>query len=146
MLRFDPKLPVHAMKTYALVQPLRTHTREVTCREVECRGYRLGFSITCDVKSELGQRQAYYIRMHSGRAYTQARQPNTSLVTFTFKPGQQCFATHRVPVWREPLYVVRGGDWRGNPRGERMTHAAPAHWVDDFATHQDRLHTVQQRG
>lgn len=142
-----PRLEPQHRTTYAMLQPLRTHTREARCDDpdVLCRGYRIGFSITCDVATELGERQAYYIRMHSGRAYTQTP-PAGSLVRFDFPAGQQCFAVHRVGIWREPLYVVRNGDHRGNPRKERRVHARGEDWVDQFANHQGKLHTVWSRG
>ena len=62
------------------------------------------------------------------------------LTEFTFEAGQTCFVEHRVPLEREPLYVVRDGDWRGNPRGTApRIHTRPDDWVDDFAEHQQRL-------
>jgi hypothetical protein len=47
-----------------------------------------------------------------------------------------------VPLERPELYVVRGGDWRGNPRGEVRRHSGPDSWVNDFAEHQDRIARV----
>jgi hypothetical protein len=79
-------------------------------------------------------RQANYIGNHSGRAF-KARLENM-MVVFTFPAGQQCFTEHRVPLEREPLYVVRGGDHRGNPREERRVHPRGSLWVEDM---QERL-------
>ena len=66
---------------------------------------------------------------------------------FVFDAGQPCFQAgqHRAPLEREPLYVVRGGDSRGNPTRFRRVHASADSWVDDFATNQDHLNTAAQR-
>jgi hypothetical protein len=143
--RIEPRLPAHLVKTYRLVQPVSSHYRQAACREVECEAWRLGWVTTVNEATELGQRQAYYIRMHSGRKYRQ-RGMAGGFTEFWFGPGQQCFATHQVPLEREPLYVVQGGDWRGNPRREGRRHTRAEFWVEDFATHQDKLGTKFQEG
>jgi hypothetical protein len=65
-----------------------------------------------------------------------------------FEPGQPCFAAarHTVPNGRPELYVVRGGDWRGNPRRDVRRHARPDDWIDDMAGTLDRLKTAHDRG
>ena len=69
------------------------------------------------------------------------------LTVFTFEPGQDCFAQHRVPLERDPLFLVRGGDWRGNPTGlQPYRHHRGEDWVDDFADHQDRIARQIERG
>jgi hypothetical protein len=48
---------------------------------------------------------------------------------------------------RAPLYVVRDGDHRGNPRGTRdRLHQNPGNWVDDFATHQQAIADEIKKG
>lgn len=137
--RIAPNLPVGAVKTYGIRAPLQTHWRPATCAEVECLAYQRGWRTTVDVRSELGARQAYYIRMHSGRSFEVSEVNELGMVTFTFPAGQKCFQEHRVPLERPQIFVVRGGDWRGNPRGEFRRHVRAADWVDDFAEHQDKL-------
>jgi hypothetical protein len=133
-----PRLGPEAFKTYQIVAPLSTHFRPATCREVECGGYMRGWKTTVLPNSP----QAAYIRRSSGRRFTEA--PNESgdgTVVFTFPPGQQCFraSEHRKSLEREPLYVVRGGDFRGDPRRETPHRMRADDWVDDFAEHQQGL-------
>ena len=99
-----------------------------------------------DTSTELGARQANYIRLHSGRHHTAAPAPGApDLVTFTFPAGQRCFQEHRVLLERDPRCYVRGGDWRGQTSTPRV-HARPVDWVDDFAEHQDKLKSEIERG
>ena len=139
--RVEPKGPAHVYKTYQIVSPLSTHWRDGTCEEAGCKGYEFGWQTAVDEATDLGARQAHYIRRQSGRRFTE-RRTEIGLTAFVFEPGQTCFATHKVPLERPELYVVRGGDWRGNPRGDVRRHSSPDAWVDDFATHQDRIDRV----
>lgn len=144
VFRPDPALPAASMKTYQLIAPIETHFRAAACSEVECDGYRRGWKTVADVSTDLGQRQAKYIRDKAGRSFTLTKVG--PLVTFTFPAGQRCFAEHRVPLEREPIYIAKQGDWRGNPRGVAPTLHNARSWVDDFATHQDQLATAINRG
>lgn len=140
----QPKMPVHAYKTFQVSSPLTTHFKEATCQEVDCRNYRDGWTSTVDVSTVQGRDAANYIRMKSGRTY--AYETAGTLVIFKFPPGQKCFAKHKVPVGRPEIYVVRGGDWRGNPTREVKKHTRPEHWVEEFALHQDKLLTRFEQG
>jgi hypothetical protein len=133
---------VSGYKTYTVARPEATHWRPATCAEVECGAWANGWATTVPSASP----QAQYIRAKSGRAFTE-RAEGTSVV-FLFKPGQRCFASdgHRLPVEREPLFIVRDGDYRGNPSGWRMRHSSGQAWVDDFGEHQQRLKETQERG
>ncbi|MGE5828654.1 MAG: hypothetical protein ACM30G_09870 [Micromonosporaceae bacterium] len=136
--RPHPVGPVHAYKTYQIVSPVSTHYRDGDCDEAGCLAQAHGWRTVVDETTELGRRQAHYIRTASGRRFTEERGP---LTTFTFEPGQRCFATHKVPLERPELYVVRAGDHRGNPTGEVRRHS-PDSWVNDFGEHQDKLARV----
>lgn len=155
MYRPEPALPAHARKTYHIARPLRvnpdgtlaagSHWRNATCQEADCEAWRKGWRTVVDVERKLGRQQAGYIRMHSGRAFT-VSQAGT-LVTFTFPAGQRCFAQHRVPVGREPVFGVVDGDFRGNPRGTApVAFRDHRDFLDDFGEHQQRLADRQQRG
>ena len=141
--RITPAGPVRAYQTYQITAPLATHWRTATCTEVDCDAHLRGWSTTVDVATELGARQATYIRMHAGRAYTVTEAG--TLVTFMFPGGQQCFRTHRVPLGRPEIYTVRGGDWRGST-GLVRRHADAQDWVDDFGEHQEQLADRLARG
>lgn len=146
MFRITPNLPAGEYKTYAIASPVSTHTRPATCAEVECAAHVNGWQSTVDESTELGRRQAHYVRHDAGRGYREHR-AETGLTVFTFPAGQTCFAEHRVPLDRSALYLVRDGDWRGNPRRTPpRVHARASDWVDDFATHQDRLSRLIERG
>jgi hypothetical protein len=152
--RIMPKLPAGSMKTYQISAPISTHRRPATCREADCQAYLNGWTTSVDETTELGAAQAYYIRHDSGRRFTEER--TIGLTVFRFEAGQTCFlpappgqpSTHRhsVPLERTPLFVVREGDWRGNPRGIEPRILGADDWVDDFANHQNKLAEARERG
>lgn len=145
--RIAPRMPPSAYKTYALRLPPATHYRKARCEEVDCRANANGWVTHIDVSTDLGQRQAKYVVDKSGRTFLETTSISTPyLREFRFPPGQQCFADHQVPLEREPLYVVQGGDWRGNPRGEQRVHTRAADWVEDFAEHQARIAAEIEKG
>lgn len=140
-------MPAEMYKTYEIRSPIETHYRTAKCREVECNFYLRGWVTTVDTSTELGAKQANYIRLHSGRAYEIEATYDSPIVKFYFKPGQTCFTVHKVTLERPEFYVVREGDWRGNPRRiDPYRHSSPADWVDDFANHQDRINDRIQQG
>ena len=142
--RIKPGLPAHAVKTFQIRAPLRTHFRPATCAEVQCPAYLNGWRTIVPADSAAAE----YIRHDRSRSHAEERRDG-GLACFTFGPGQQAFASpeheHRVPNDREPLYSERGGDWRGNPRREGRELAA-ADWVDSFANHQIKLAERLERG
>lgn len=142
--RCEPALPVTAMKSYQILAPRATHYRPATCAEYECPDYLHGWRTIVPADSPAAE----YIRHDRTRRHTEQRQPG-GLAEFTFEPGQRGFAgpahDHVLPVGRPERFIERGGDWRGNPRGDVREHTADT-WVDSFANHQDRLHTALERG
>lgn len=143
LFRIDPKIGPEHYKTYQITAPKTTHFRKATCKEVECAGYVNGWKTIVPDRSP----QASYIRGASGRKFTETKQPD-QLVEFLFPPGQMCFRAddHRISLEREPFFVVRGGDYRGNPRGIEPVVRKVEDWVDDFATHQQGIADAIQRG
>lgn len=75
---------------------------------------------------------------------------NGYLTLFSFEAGQEPFSgpqhEHTVPIGRPELFIVRGGDWRGNPTGEHRQHTRPEDWVDDFANNQLSVAQQIQKG
>lgn len=136
--RITPVLPTTAFKTYQVVAPPSTHWRPATCAEVDCGGFLHGWRSLIDERTALGQQQAHYIRRESRRKHTEHRD-EAGLTVFDFEAGQRCFAPHKVRLDRPEVYLVRGGDWRGNPAGQVRRHANAADWTEDFALHQERL-------
>lgn len=156
----EPLLPPHLRKTYQIKAPISTHWRPATCEEVDCPHYLQGWLSAIDETTELGQRQAHYIRHDSGRKFVetrgyefpddpmgQRRIPET-LTVFRFEAGQKCFGadTHKLPVGKPELYLLRGGDHRGNPRQEITRFSGHQAWLDDFGEHQERIADAVQRG
>lgn len=137
--RVAPALPAHARKTYSILAPIETHFRPASCADAGCVAHANGWRTVVDEAIDLGQKQAHYIRTLSGRAFNEERTPE-GLTAFTFAAGQKCFKAHAMSLEREPIYVVRDGDHRGNPRGTDPTvYKRPESWVDDFGSHQQRL-------
>lgn len=149
-----PSLPPSAFKSYVVAAPLATHWSIVTCADYQCDAYLRGWDSVIDERTELGQRQAHYIRKVSGRRFTEQRD-DAGLTVFTFEPGQQGFASrdpdqdhsrHKRRNMRPERYIERDGDFRGNPTGRRYVHARPDDWVESFQGHQERLKTIAERG
>lgn len=146
--RVAPLLPARAMKTFEVRMPLSTHFRKATCIEADCAHYRngwvTGFS-DVDLPHKWEAAQTYGgIAYRRGLRFKVNRTGNT--VTFTFPPGQQCIEGHRVAVDRPPLYIARGGDWRGNPIRMSRLHANAADFRDDWLSTEDRFRELQKRG
>lgn len=143
--RMPPAAPPEYYKTYAINSPLTTHFKRVSCREFECGNFRHGWSTPLDVSTVKGASTANWIRMKSGRSFT-FDQVGT-IVTFHFPPGQSCFLPHQVSLQRPENFLVKGGDWRGNPHGiQTYKHVRAEDWVDDCATHQDLVSKIFNRG
>ena len=143
VFRLDPQMPVGSYKTYQVKQPKTAQTRIASCEAADCEAYLNGWVTRIDESTDLGGRQAHYIRTRSERKYTVTK--INGITEFTFEPGQRCFGEHHV-LDRPQFYLVRDGDWRGNPSGKQRMHTRGEYWIEDFAEHQDRLKTEIERG
>jgi hypothetical protein len=142
--RLEPQGDPRLYKTYAISSPVSTHTRRAQCSEVECSAHLNGWRTSLDLSTDLGKAQARYVREKSGRAYEViAKSP---ILILEFRAGQECFAEHRVPLHREPLYLIKGGDHRGNPAGIPTVQRTERDWVDDFGDHQLKIKEARERG
>jgi hypothetical protein len=116
--------------------------RSASCAEIECDGWRLGFSLRIDESTPLGQAQAAYLRADRTRRAHESRDP-VGLTVFAYEPGQRCTASddirHRVAVVREPLYILRTPT-----KGRRQVGASQ--WVDTLHENTDRVATLRARG
>jgi hypothetical protein len=142
--RIQPAMPVEAYKTFGIVAPVSTHWRAATCTEVHCPAEEFGWTTTVDESTDLGQKQAHYIRREAKRSFKESKRPD-GMTDFVFSAGQRCFRQHRTRLEREELFLARGGDWRGSTSPTARYDRADQ-WVDDFAEHQDGLAEVQRRG
>lgn len=144
--RMPPNMAAHEYQTYEIASPRATHHRSASCAEVDCPNRIHGWKTVLDVSKADHARVANWIRLQSGRFYTIEQPKNSTIVTFIFPSGQNCFIPHTVPLQRPELFLVKGGDWRGNPMKLPVVQHRPEDWVDDFANHQDKLATLIQRG
>lgn len=144
--RVTPKLGAEHMQTFAIEAPAATHWRRATCEEVGCRAAENGWRMQLDLTTDLGLAQARYIKHSSGRRYEVAEQRD-GLVTLIFPGGQECFQAHQVRTGRPEKYLVKGGDFRGNPRGQQArVHTKPEFWVEEFQENSARLNQLAERG
>lgn len=139
--RLQPQGTPQAYKTFQIVQPLATHFRPATCAEVDCPAHTSGWKSVIDESTDLGKQQAHYIRNVAGRRYTEGRA--AAITTFTFEAGQQCFRPHQTPLERDPIHIVKDGDWRASQNPHQLRGDD---WVDSFQNHQDQLKTRLERG
>lgn len=142
--RPQPLMDAAAYKTYEMRSPLSTHFRPATCAEVDCPHYLHGWRVRVEALTE----DLLHAAQNSGRAYTEQSiaEGETYLV---FAAGQPCFkaSQHRKRLDRPPLYIVRDGDHRGNPRGTKARlHQRAQDWVEDFATHQQAIAEEIEKG
>jgi hypothetical protein len=122
---------------------IQTHRRRVSCAAVDCDAWRNGWVTTVDPTYRhprhgwTGNDQAAYVRA-AGRRFTETTRRD-GVIEFTFQPGQTCFAVHESGADREPLYTR-------TRRDDRRVYDRADQWVDDFATNQDRLAVIIEKG
>lgn len=137
----DPLGPVQAYQTWS-IRPHPEDRREAKtlCQRVGCRHWREGWESVIDETTQLGKAQAAFIR-GSGRTFREQRTA-VGLTVFRFEPYQQCFAEHKT---RPDLYLVRGGDYRGN-LGRLRVHQRPEDWVEHVQQHMGLLLDERDKG
>jgi hypothetical protein len=141
--RPQPLMGVGAYRTYEMRAPLGTHFRPATCPEVQCLHYLRGWRVHLEALTP----DLVEAARTSGRRYREETvgEGQTYLV---FEPGQLCFrvSEHRARLDRAPLFVVRDGDYRGNPTGRGRQHTRSEDWVEDFAAHQQAIADEIEKG
>lgn len=135
--RWTPALPVTAMKTYAL----SLYKRKATCAEAECEHYLKGWVSPVPIGSTDEE-----ILKRSGRKWFRVEERD-GMHLYYFGEGQKCFKAnqHFVTVDREPLHIVRDGDWRANPTGRR-TQLRADQWLDSFKESTAKVIERKERG
>lgn len=81
---------------------LREGATKMTCAEAECPQYLNGWITVIDPLSEIGGRQAAYIRRESKRGYVELPSDDADpawnvppgMIVFKFFAGQTCFGQH----------------------------------------------------
>ncbi len=113
-----------------------------SCEDVDCPAWANGWETRLPADSPLNDT----VR-GAGRPYT-ARTEGAELV-YLFPAGTPCFqaSQHRTRTGHPGLFVVREGDWRGNPRGTpARVHARPDDWVEDLAGHTEAVRDRIEKG
>ncbi|MFH9073451.1 hypothetical protein [Streptomyces alboflavus] len=139
--RLPPQGPMQAYQTFS-VRSRPDRTVKAVCEQVGCDAWRRGWESVIDERTDLGRAQAAYIRGQSGRTFREQRRGD-GMTVFRFEAGQRCFGEHRT---RPELYVVRDGDWRGNPTGRQRTHVRPADWVEHMQEEFGRFSEDRRKG
>lgn len=140
--RIPPLMATQNYQTYQIASPLATHYRKATCQEVDCEAYRLGWRLQLDILQPADKQTI----KDSGRKFI-IQEDAEGKKWLVFEAGQPCFqaSLHRKSVERPEIYRVGRGDYRSyDPRTARVLR--PEDWLDDFANHQDKLKTLQERG
>lgn len=143
--RIQPAGPAAAYRTFTIKTPRGPETtRPATCEEVTCDAWLNGWVTKVPNTDEwLNKVRA------AGRTFIGSDQVNGEWV-FTFPPGTPCFraSQHTVPIRPDlpQAFVVRGGDWRGNPTGEIRRHTRPEDWAEHLQEHTGQLADRIERG
>lgn len=146
MNRPAPNLPTRAYQTFQVKAP-KGAFRSASCEEVECQHSVKGWKMVLDLSSELGLKQAHYIKHQSGRKYTVEGQTPEGMVTLLFPGNQPCFQEHKVRTDLPETFLVKGGDFRGNPlKTATRVHKRAEFWVEEFQTNQDRIARAIEKG
>lgn len=143
MMNQPPIGPSAAYQTYSIKAPLSTHFRPATCEEVGCPDYQYGWKVHLEGVPENLRSTA----LNSGRKYT-VEQEGPGLTWIVYEAGQKCFQhrKHRTRLERPELFLVRGGDVRGNPTGEQRIHKRAEDWIEDLHEHTDKILDARKEG
>lgn len=153
LFRIKPQMGPESYKTFAMVSPIETHMRQATCEEVGCDHYTQGWRVHVEALTPDLLNTAKTARFLVNGRWVPYRYREEHIADgqtyLVFEAGQPCFkaSTHRAPIGRAPLFLVRDGDYRGNPRRTpTRRYDRPDQWVDDFATHQSKLADEIRKG
>lgn len=140
-----PPVPARMLQTYQILSPAKTHFRAATCEEAGCLNYINGWKTVVPTGSDHVE-----TARRSGRRHVETRMPE-GLTEFVFEAGQPCFQahTHRVPVGRPELFVVRRGRGAGDrsgPRRQFTGRTAGEEWVEHSAGHLESLRRAAEWG
>lgn len=135
--RPKPGLPAEMMKTHAIIAPMSTHWRRASCEEVQCEAYLKGWGVPTKGLDE----QDIALLRGCGRKFSEIEIKDGE-THFWFEPGQSCLraSTHRTRLDKPEIFVVRDGDWRGNPRGtDPMIMSGADAWADSLHTNLEQI-------
>lgn len=143
MNRIQPNGRVQDYKTYQIVSPLNTHWESATCKEVDCPDYLKGWKLRVEgIPPEM-----LHAARTCGRRFTELDVTENEH-WLIFEAGQPCFRAHehRRLLDKQEIFVVRDGDFRGNPTGNVRKHTRPEFWVEEMSENLDDIRNAQERG
>lgn len=127
-------------QTYKILSPADIEV-VAACRDVGCEQWRDGWDTIIDERTELGARQAAYIRGESGRTFREMT-TGAGWTVFRFESGQRCFREHHT---RPEMYGVVAGV--NAQQGQLIRrHTRPADWVEDIGEQLDNIRAARERG
>lgn len=143
MNRTAPQGASRDYKTYQIVSPLSTHWRPATCAEIDCPEYLKGWRLRVEGLPP----EMLHAAKTCGRKFAEL-DVSANEHWLIFEAGQPCFraAQHRKLLDKQEIFIVRDGDFRGNPTGNVRKHTRPEDWREDFAEHQEKLARQIQQG
>ncbi len=145
--RLTPAGPAQAYQTFEIKTPHGpSFERPATCEEVDCDAWRNGWVTRVPFGSGLAEAV-----VNSGRPYAETTGLDTAEREFMFAPGTPCFrsSTHRIAIRPDQpqVFLVKDGDWRGNPMGTRpRVHQRPEDWVEHAQEVTDNVIQRIERG
>lgn len=125
------------------------HATRLTCSEARCLQYERGWLTIVDERTDMGRKQAHYIRTESRRGFVEFRSEDAGahldgetvaipdgMTVFKFYAGQQCFGTHED---REVVFVHQ-------KRDVRRVHSRPLDFNEHFNEEAAKLAEAAERG
>lgn len=153
MNRIQPQMGAEAYKTYSIMAPASSHFRPATCAETDCPDYLSGWRVRVEGLPPEMLHDAKTARFPLNGRSVPYRYAEVSIAAgetwLHFEAGQPCFRRreHRIRIDKPELFLVQGGDHRGNPRGTKTRmHQRPELWVEDFGEHQQNIADQIERG
>lgn len=136
MNRIPPQGGVQDYKTYQIMSPLTSHWRPATCAEINCPNYLKGWRLRVEGLPP----DMLHAAKTAGRKFAEL-DVAAEEHWLVFEAGQSCFraAEHRALLDKQEIFLVRDGDFRGNPTGNVRTHTRPEFWVEDMAENLDKI-------
>lgn len=130
--------PPSFYETYSIRTP-KSSVVPATCEEVSCPYMARGFKVSVDESKTVGQQNAAALRKDPQRTPKESRD-EFGMTIFEYAPGTRCMSKHTKRLDDSNIFLVRGGDHRGNPKGtQTRTHTKPEFWVEEFAETQDKI-------
>lgn len=125
--------------TFSIQTTDKEHWRKATCEEVNCPYYIKGYKVETDESKPVGQKNAHLLRTDRSRKYTETRN-EYGMTVFTYPVGTACMNLHKVRIEKPEIFVVKGGDHRGNPKGiPTRVHTKAEFWAEEFSETQDKI-------